>query len=1084
MNDKKIFICRKTKVFFKKIWKKTIKPFIQKLIKKHSDTTNKNYKTLTPKDDVLAHTYSEALEEALTNPDVKNIAITGGYGAGKSSFIKTFERSKPQWKFLDISLATFPSNPNTNTDANTNTPPSNEKILANIEKSILEQIFYRVNPSRLPRSQFKRINRSNFGWSIFWAIFTLLALCDCCILLQYKPIITILEEKSLTYWILQPSISLYLFLMVFVYFSSIFSKIIFALSNLKLGKIGFKSIELHSNDDASLLNKHLDEILYFFENTRFDIVVFQDLDRFNNLEIFTRLRELNNLLNNAENIKRKITFLYVVKDQMLEQVDARVKFFDFLIPIVPYINSKNSKEKLIEYFCDEFRVDKHFLSGIALYITDMRILNNIYNEYKIYHQRLEIKNPTKLLAMIVYKNFEPKDFLLLHKSEGIVFDFINVRRPDECNSLKEKGVLNKRAIQSGLFANLNANPLKELKNYKLVHFMLGYSYIDDDYHSYISYFFEGSITYEERLFLQNIKEMGNEDKTDLEIKHFDAVLEEIYEYEFQCKQVLNISLFTHMLKEEHMDLSEVISYIGRNFEENQNFVKKFLEKNECLESFFYRLGGTYQKLWTFLEKNYRQDLEKYLCLIVNKVDIEEIKKLNEDKGLATFISKLQKIPTSISIEKFTTTISVLDISFENLQTIDPNNEIDNFIVRKGYYEYTNTMLNAIIKGLIPESDRIENFQSLMKNESFLSILIAYSDNNNELLIDFIQTLEKNIGDYIQKRSSINENEETMTRILNEWKFENTDIAKNLLAKWDGTLTDLESIEDDVSDDLYRVLFTHNKILPSWHNVVTYTNHHSYDINILIDFINQDENASKIANSPRDDLEFGRLIPNLFENDNFNNQSAKEIVGCVKLDDIQGIQPQNINKKNLEILMDYFIFALRHFDTIKAKGLQNKLLMSTAEETILQYADFEKFDSGDIHCLITDEKKTIGFKQKIIERTPYILINEEIAKWIFNNRDKLNFKSMELDFYKEILGHLNLENQIRFVNFCNKYFTNDIFKQICTNLPKPYQGIYSGNRFNIPYSQYAEDFAKNTRKRGGISIRIEKDKNKIWFNWLY
>lgn len=950
-----------------------------------------------------------------------------------------------------------------------------------MEKSILEQIFYRVKSSRLPRSQFKRINRSNFGWSIFWAIFTLIALCGCCILLQYKPVITIFEEKSLTYWIVQPSISLYLFLIVFAYFSSILSKIIFTISGLKLGKIGFKSIELHSNDDSSLLNKHLDEILYFFEKTRFDIVVFQDLDRFNNLEIFTRLRELNNLLNNSEDIKRKITFLYVVKDQMLEQVDARVKFFDFLIPIVPYINSKNSKEKLIEYFCDEFQVDKHFLSGISLYITDMRILNNMYNEYKIYHQRLKIKNPTKLLAMIVYKNFEPKDFLLLHKSEGIVFDFINTRRPEECNSLKEKGVLDKRAIQSGLFANLNANPLKELKNYKLVHFMLGHSYIDDDYHSYISYFFEGSITYEERLFLQNIKEMGNEDKTDLEIKHFDAVLEEIYEYEFQCKQVLNISLFVYMLKKECKGLPEIISYIGQNFEENQEFIKKFLEKNENLDSFFYRLAGTYPKLWTFLENNYQKDLEKYLCLIVNKVDIEEIKKLNEDNSLATFISRLQKIPTSIITKKFTAIISVLDIGFENLQTINPLNDIDKYIIQEEYYEYTNTILSAIIGGLIPESNRIENFQSLMKNESFLSILMAYSDDNNKLLTDFIQTLEENIDDYIQKRSSINENEETITRILNEWNIENTDVAKNLLAKWDGTLTDLKSIEDDVGGELYRDLFTHNKILPSWHNIVAYFNHHSCDINALIDFINQDENASKIVNSPRDDLEFGRLIPNLFENDNFNSQSAKEIVKCLEADDIQDIQLQNINKEKLEILMDRFAFTLSYFDIIKAKGLQNKLLMSTTEEKILQYPSFEKFNSDDIHCLLTDEKKSIGFKQKIIEKTPYVLINKEIAKWIFDNRDKLKFKSMELDFCKEILGYLNLENQIRFVNFYNKYFTNDIFKQICINLPQPYQGIYSGNRFNVPHSQYVETFAKDIRKRG-IDTRIEK--NKIWFNWRY
>lgn len=54
--------------------------------------------------------YIDALNKALKNHDVKNIAISGSYGAGKSSFIKTFEDSHKtnNYKFLDISLATFP----------------------------------------------------------------------------------------------------------------------------------------------------------------------------------------------------------------------------------------------------------------------------------------------------------------------------------------------------------------------------------------------------------------------------------------------------------------------------------------------------------------------------------------------------------------------------------------------------------------------------------------------------------------------------------------------------------------------------------------------------------------------------------------------------------------------------------------------------------------------------------------------------------------------------------------------------------------------------------------------------------------
>ena len=51
----------------------------------------------------------KALQWAITNPRVKNIALTGPYGSGKSSIIQTFLQSSPMIcdKSIQISLATF-----------------------------------------------------------------------------------------------------------------------------------------------------------------------------------------------------------------------------------------------------------------------------------------------------------------------------------------------------------------------------------------------------------------------------------------------------------------------------------------------------------------------------------------------------------------------------------------------------------------------------------------------------------------------------------------------------------------------------------------------------------------------------------------------------------------------------------------------------------------------------------------------------------------------------------------------------------------------------------------------------------------
>ncbi len=55
--------------------------------------------------------YHEALDWALSNrksEDIKNIAITGYYGSGKSSVIKNFmAHYNHKFNFLSLSLATF-----------------------------------------------------------------------------------------------------------------------------------------------------------------------------------------------------------------------------------------------------------------------------------------------------------------------------------------------------------------------------------------------------------------------------------------------------------------------------------------------------------------------------------------------------------------------------------------------------------------------------------------------------------------------------------------------------------------------------------------------------------------------------------------------------------------------------------------------------------------------------------------------------------------------------------------------------------------------------------------------------------------
>lgn len=384
-----------------------------------SNNIESKYQFLTPNDEAEhIEEYSIALEEALRNKKVRNIAVSGSYGSGKSSFIKTFEKNHENstYEFLDISLARF------------NKENQKDIDLSLIEKSILEQMFYKVKSKKIPQSRLNKIDRlKHLHWKVGFIIFFFFSY-----FVVFKPEflsnIVLLKDLLKLFKLEYIEYIPVAFLLIGIFF--FIQKFIYLLSNTSIDKLNLKDLEIVSNDkkNESLLNRHLDEILYFFEQTTFNVIVFQDLDRFGNLDIFTKLRELNNFINNSEQMDgRDIKFIYAVKDEIFCNANERTKFFDFVIPIIPYINATNSKDKLLELFQDE--VKSNFLYDISLYISDMRLLKNIYNEYKIYSKTLEEQlDKTELLAIIIYKNFEPQDFEKLHKYSGLVYDVFNKKQ--------------------------------------------------------------------------------------------------------------------------------------------------------------------------------------------------------------------------------------------------------------------------------------------------------------------------------------------------------------------------------------------------------------------------------------------------------------------------------------------------------------------------------------------------------------------------------------------------------------------------------------------------------------------------------
>lgn len=391
----------------------------------------------------LDKVYVDALDFVIENENIKNAAISGHYGSGKSSIWQTYKNMRNINNVIYISLGDYCEG-----DEEGNS-------ISRIEKQILTQILTQVNQKDIPLSKYKLKSNKNkctiakyllasfsFIVSILgWLVKAEITSAYMVNMEEYLRIIFILFVLPLLYLLYR-----------------IFKGELFQISKINL-KIAEANAQTSEEKDESIFDKDIKEIIYILESSNVKYVVFEDLDRYDNVLIFSKLRELNYLLN-ADRSKQDsyIKFIYMVRDDLFD-VQTRSKFFDFILPVIPIVDSENSEGKLMEYFKDNNNIpDKKVLRKISIFIDDMRILKNIVNEYNIYSaillpQKLNL-DKNKLFSIIVLKNIFPEEFSLLQRDRGYIFNIFR-----ELPYYKENV---SREIEEEIMEN--ESNLKELEN--------------------------------------------------------------------------------------------------------------------------------------------------------------------------------------------------------------------------------------------------------------------------------------------------------------------------------------------------------------------------------------------------------------------------------------------------------------------------------------------------------------------------------------------------------------------------------------------------------------------------------------------
>lgn len=543
--------------------------------------------------------YRKVIDDAIASEDLCNIALTGAYGAGKSTIINTWLSEHGELKNIRVSLARFEDVPDGKTGGTEDD---------SIETKVINQIIHQIEPRLIPQTRFRRKDIVNLG-RVAGCTALLFVLFATVLWLFRVPPAQWNKDSGITlyenFWMHKENIAMLAGAML----SSLV--LLFCVVNAQYKRPIIKTIqvdksqinlvgEMENGKSEEKFDRYMEEIIYLFQKSDIDILIIEDLDRFDGVEIFNELRQINFLLNQKRVGdktcgRKKIKFIYLVKDELFHDCGERTKFFDIMIPIIPVMDHSNSYEMLKEVMAPEWQriVDMDYLRTICFYVQDFRILKNIYNEFQLYYKQLKAKehemNATRLFAMITYKNIAPIDFAELQRRKGKVWRCLNAaerrrkerletldrqleeidRKAADAKTREEKELLRTQAEavreQSAAYGEATLRELLQLleqenvdtealweefdEGERLIPVLIRDGKIAEGYASFMTYFYPNSISEEEYVYLNRVFERkADEAQKDIEISHPKLVLEHLKVSDFNSVAFPNKSLYRHLLE--------------------------------------------------------------------------------------------------------------------------------------------------------------------------------------------------------------------------------------------------------------------------------------------------------------------------------------------------------------------------------------------------------------------------------------------------------------------------------------------------------------------------------------------------------
>lgn len=952
------------------------------------------------------------------------------------------------------------------------------------------------------------------------------------------------------------------------------------LKQFKLSKLNFANVSIEEDkNNFSYFNKYIDEILYYFETNKFDVVVIEDVDRFKSIRVFEHLKELNLLLNNSKQISREITFIYAVKEDIFSnskedieehESEIRTKFFELIIPIIPVVDTFNSREYLIPMMKEKSvgELDENFenfLKDISLYISDLRLLTNIVNEFFTYldiHGNLSgSMNKESLFSIIALKNLVPSVFTELQKSQGFIYeiivqgkfdeklikgvneeleiinnDFHEIEKQINIDKLSEikkflfnQGFsINDRILINGQYKNLTDldmtmidyileydeenivfkspyggtdtipkksfihilkekdSVLKERREKKqeeydlkrdelnnfiraslkqklkmfpnlvgliyvemteakydnkdndFILYILSNGYLAEDYSTYLSIFYEKSMTIDDKNLLVKLKSNQSVEFNE-KLDNPEGFVSELLPQDFEKQGILNISILKYLFSNSYKDPLKIRDVVLEKFfiREEDIYLKNLkviLDENKLnIANLVFELLRKYTNDFIekckVSEKNRLIDLIFYVCLgdITLYYGEDNRKKLllqvlnehkavykdkdefegNEDVADYKFLISeniLNRPNFFIEIEEFVESNTIMEvlsehneeaiesakIYFNDIELDNLSEEQYNKFIKYDLYRYDKDMFSKILN---------------YKNSDELKA-VSYANILNSKIDDLIRNTNMNLYHFVDEvlfsLDELLETEKSFLSLLNSQKLNKPDIKTNLIDKSNITVEKINQVTDS---SLWTTLLEKRKCSITWENIEDYYENVEIDLSVMNSiFTNQDEVISLKKQYDKSDSKdkLKALLKRMVD-----NKAIGITEDNIELLEITTYDAGNLSSQSTHILArnNLIDFNIENVNKFKEDGVIVEVVLNHPNDFLENYSDID-LSEDEMFSLIKN------WKLESVKELLDTIVDEESDEFFENTKlvEILFERGISCDdtLFVKLLENINVE----------------------------------------------------------------------------